>query len=210
MKLRAYHCTEFYLRLRTKRENFAHEKFFKDPRMAKEATSWESGEPLNLTSFTHNPRTVDYHVHSLLRLAKGRVEIRIQWVPGVFIGPRDSKPPFADSFLPWIARYFKSNIGPVAVIASYSFPTARYRSGIALPTSLFAPGETGRPKRILGMTFSAEFKGASRATIETEIMPDKSIWGMIYASYKYGIETLSPERLLPQFAREIREYVIKR
>src|SRR5271157_5882284 len=99
MKLRAYHCTEFLLRLRTKRENFAPERFFKDPRIAREAASWEAGEPLNLTSFTHNPRTVDYHVHSGLRLAKGSVEIRVKWVPGVFTGPRDSKPPFADNFL---------------------------------------------------------------------------------------------------------------
>ena len=210
MKLRAYHCTEFYLRLRTRRENFAHEKFFKDPRMAEGATSWESGEPLNLTSFTHDPHTADYHVHSLLRPAKGSVELRIQWVPGVFTGPKDSKPPFADSFLPWIARFFNPKVGPVVVIASYSFPMSRYRSGIALPTVLFAPVQTGKPKRILGMTFSAEFKGASRATIETEIMPDKSIWGMIYASYQHGVKSLSPERLLPEFAKEIGEYMIKR
>lgn len=210
MKLRAYHCTEFLLRIRTKRENFAHERFFKDPRIAKEADSWKSGEPLILTSFTRNPRTVDYHVHSDLRLARGSVVIRVRWVRGVVAGPKDSKPPFADNFLPWIARFLKSKVGPVAVMASYSFPTSKYRSGILLPTPFFGPGLGGRPKMILGMTFSAEFKGATGATVETEIMPDKSIWGMIYASYKNGLETLSPERLLPEFAKEICKYVIKR
>jgi hypothetical protein len=210
MKLRAYHCTEFSLRLKTDRGNFAHEKFFEDPRIADEAASWESGEPLNLTSYTRNPRTVDYHVHAHLRLAKGNVVVRIIWVPGVFTGPRDSRPPFAGDFLSWIGRFFKSNAGPATVVASYSFPTSKYRSGVSLPMPLIFPGSSGKPRTILGMTFTAEFRGASRATIDSEIMPDKSIWGMIYASYKKGFQTLSPERLLPEFSKELREVIIKR
>jgi len=210
MKLKAYHCSEFYLRLRTERGNFAHERFFKDPRVSDEAAAWETGEPLYLTSFTYRPLLQDYHVHSFLRLAKGRVELRIRWVTGVLAGPKDSKPPFADGFLAWIARFFKKNVGPVTALAYYSFPTSKYRSAISLPMPFVITGRGRGPKTILGMTFSAEFKAALRATIETEIMPDDSIWGMIYASYKIGFRSLAPERLLPEFSRAIDEYVVKR
>ncbi len=210
MKLKAYHCTEFHVRLRTERGNFAHKRFFKDPRVSDEAAAWESGEPLTLTSFTHSPRSQDNHIHSLLRLARGRVELRIRWVTGVLTGPKGSKPPFADSFLRWIGGFFKKNVGPVTVLAYYSFRTSKYRSAISLPMPFVITGRGKGPKTILGMTFSAEFQGASRATIETEVMPDGSIWGMIYASYKNGLRSLAPERLLPEFGRAIGEYVIKR
>ncbi|MBZ5703163.1 MAG: hypothetical protein LAN84_15120 [Acidobacteriia bacterium] len=210
MKLKPHHCTEFCLRLRTERENFAHERFFKDPRVFDEAAAWETGEPLNLTSFTHSPRSHDYHIHAYLRLAKAGVELRIRWVTGVLTGPKGTQPPFAEGFLPWIARFFKKNVGPITALAYYSFPTSRYRSAISLPMPFVVTGRGRGPKTILGMTFSAEFKGASRATIETEIMPDDSIWGMIYAPYKNGFRSLAPERLLPEFGRAIGEYVIKR
>jgi hypothetical protein len=210
MKLKAYHCTEFYLRLKTERGNFAHKRFFKDPRLSDDAAGWEAGEPLNLTNFTRTPRTSDYHVHSYLKLTKGMVDLRIRWVIGVFTGPKGTKPPFAEGVLPWIARFFNKNAGPVTVLAYYSFPTTRYRSAIPLPTPFFTGGPARRPRMILGMTFFAQFKGTSRATIETEIMPDNSIWGMIYASYKRGILTLAPGRLLPEFGRAVEEYVIKR
>jgi hypothetical protein len=210
MKLKAHHCTEFYIRMRTERGDFAHERFFKDSRISDDATAWESGEPLNLTSFTRSSRSDDYHIHSYLRLAKGSVELRIRWVTGVLTGPKGTKPPFADGFLAWVARFFKKNVGPVTVVAYYSFPTSRYRSAVSLPMPFVITGPTRRPKTILGMTFSAEFKGASRATIETEIMPDSSIFGMIYASYKTGLGRLAPEKLLPEFGRAIGEDVIKR
>jgi hypothetical protein len=210
MKLKAYHCTEFYLRLRTERGNFAHERFFKDPRVHREAAAWETGEPLNLTSFTRRSRSDDYHVHSYLRLAKGRVELRIRWVTGVFTGPKGAKPPFADGFLPWIARFFKKNVGPITAIASYSFPTSKYRSAISLPMPFVVTGRGRGPKTILGMTFSAQFRGASRATVETEVMSDDSIFGMIYASYRNGFRSLAPEKLLPEFGGAIFEYVVKR
>jgi hypothetical protein len=211
MKLKAYHCTEFSLRLRTERGNFAHEKFFTDPRASDVAPEWEHGKPLHLTSFTHNPRKADYHVHSQLRLlTKGNVELRIKWVTGVFTGPRDTEPPFAESFLPWIARFFKKGVGPVTALADYSFPTSKYRSALSLPFPFMTPDPRKAPRTILGMTISAEFRGASRATIETEIMPSGSIWGMIYASYKNGLVRLAPERLLPEFGQVVGEYVIKR
>jgi len=109
-----------------------------------------------------------------------------------------------------MATFFKKNIGPITVLAYYSFPTSKYRSAISLPVP-FVITEPGKgPKTILGMTFSAEFHGANRATIETEIMPDRSIWGMIYASYKNGLGRLAPERLLPEFGRAIGEYVVGR
>src|SRR5215469_15077580 len=104
MKLKSHHCTEFYLRLRTRRSNFAEGQFFKDPRVSSAAKAWQAGEPLNITSFTHYPRTDDYHIHSFLRLAKEMVDLRIRWVTGSFAGPKGSKPPFADGFLTWVAR----------------------------------------------------------------------------------------------------------
>jgi len=211
MKLKNYHCTEFSLRFTTERVNFAHERFFKDPRVSDVSSEWEKGKPLNLTSFTHNARTEDYHVHSLLRLrAKGTVEVRIKWVTGIFTGPKDTEPPFADGFLPWVARFFKKNVGPVSALANYSFPTSKYRSALSLPLPFIHSDPRKPPRSILGMTISTEFRGASRATIETEIMPGGSIWGMIYASYRDGLVRLAPERLLPEFGTVIGEYVTQR
>jgi len=211
MKLKSYHCTEFSLRFRTERENFAHERFFKDPRVSNVSSEWEKGKPLNLTSFTHNARTDDYHVHSLLRLlARKTVELRIRWVTGIFTGPKDTEPPFANGFLSWVGRFFKKDVGPVSALANYSFPTSKYRSALSLPVPFFDSDPRKPPKSILGMTISTEFRGASRATIETEIMLGGSIWGMIFASYKDGLVRLAPERLLPEFGTVIGEYVIKR
>lgn len=210
MKLKAHQCEEFSVRLRTERNNFAYHAFFKDPRLVGEVKAWEKGEPLLLTSHTHNPRAADYHIHSSLRMVKGIVDLRVRWVARVFAAPTGTKPPFAEGFFPWIARFFKSDVGPTSVIAHYSFPTSRFRSSIALPAPLIIAEPIKRPKMILGMTFSEEFKGASRATVETEIMPDGSIWAMIYASYRAGFRTLTPERLLKEFDRAISQYVIAR
>jgi len=138
------------------------------------------------------------------------VELHIRWVTGVLTGPAGTKPPFADGFLPWVGRFFKRNVGPVTVLAYYSFPISKYRSAISLPIPFVISGLGKRPRTILGMTLSAELKGASRATIETEIMQDNSIWGMIYASYKNGLVRLAPERLLPEFHNIVGEYVIER
>src|SRR5260370_7706237 len=99
MKLKAYHCTEFHVRLRTERGNFAHKRFFKDPRVSDEAAAWESGEPLTLTSFTHSPRSQDNHIHSLLRLARERVDLRIQWFTVLLTSPTRTPPPFPNFHL---------------------------------------------------------------------------------------------------------------
>jgi hypothetical protein len=210
MKLKKYHCEDFEIRLRTARAKFAHQKFFKDPRLSEDLAGWEGGEPLNLNHCTGNPRISDYHVHLQLRLIKGIVRLTIRWVEGILEKSRGTEPPFAEDVPDWISRFFSKDLDVVNVFAHYSFQTSKYASALELPIPLIMPTHRTKSSTIVGMTFLTQLRGASRVTIETELLPTRSLWVMIFASYKGRLLNFAPGRLLPEFSKLIDEHIIKR
>ena len=216
MKFKRYHCQGFTVRFRTERKNFAQEKFFRDPRISEFSAQWENGEPLNLTHFTKNLRASDFHIHAQLRSIKSIVRVNVRWVEGTIKRPKGARAPFAEDFLRWINQFFRSTLYRASVSANYLFSTSKYASSLSLPWPFVAPWPHmppelwRKPRIVVGMRMLEALRGASRATVETEVFDDESLWVMIDASYRERLLGLAPEKLLPEFDRLVREYIVKR
>lgn len=214
MKLTSYDCRDFALRFETERKNFNQKRFFSDPRLSDFLSSWLAGESLYLTHYTNNPKASDYHAHLRLVLRKESVRTEILWFRGTLRKRKGSHSPFAEDILKWIGGFYTRSSYNIRISVNYSFPhaAARLMPFIGIPFGIpFSLGYGGGgPIKLIGVTVATDLPGALRARVHSEVMMDGSLWVMIQASYKSGLLSLGPDRLLPEFGGVLAKYLFMR
>lgn len=81
-----------------------------------------------------------YHIHFRSNVTPKRVRVTVDYVAGSIKRRPDEREPWAESFMEWLAQFFRKEVNKAVVHASFGNPHERWRSRFNLPFKVTMSG----------------------------------------------------------------------